>query len=244
VTVGPDLTNNGGSDAFVAKLNAAGTALVYCGYIGGLSSDSASAIAVNASGNAYVIGATQSTQTTFPETGGPDLTHNGDNDAFIAKVNASGSALSYCGYIGGENYDVVEAVAVDGSGNAYVTGYTASTEGTFPDAVGPDLTFNGGLDAFVAKVNSAGTSLAYCGYIGGSADDRGMSVAVDASGNAYLTGSTLSTEASFPETVGPDLTRTAVRTPSWPRSIPPVRRFSTAAISAAERRAGQRHRRR
>ncbi len=206
VTVGPDLTFNGGNDAFVAKVNAAGTALLYCGYIGGSGTDFGFGIAVDSSGNAYVTGSTDSTQATFPVTVGPDLTSNGGNDAFVAKVNAAGTALLYCGYIGGSGEDVGRGIAVDSSGNAYITGYTASTEATFPVTVGPDLTYNGGTDAFVAKVNAAGTALVYCGYIGGSSFDQGYGIAVDSSGNAYVAGYTNSTEATFPVTVGPDLT--------------------------------------
>ena len=208
VTVGPDLTfnNPGLSDAFVAKVNAAGTALVYCGYIGGSDDDFGNAIAVDGSGNAYVTGYTFSTEATFPKTVGPDLTSNGLSDAFVAKVNAAGTALVYCGYIGGSNDDQGNGIAVDGSGNAYVTGFTASTQATFPVTVGPDLTSNGLDDAFVAKVNAGGTALAYCGYIGGSGVDQGNGIAVDSAGNAYVTGITASTQTTFPVTLGPDLT--------------------------------------
>jgi len=207
-TVGPDLTFNGVSDAFVAKVNAAGTALVYAGYIGGSGDDAGFGIAVDGSGNAYVTGRTFSDEATFPVTVGPDLTFNGaDVDAFVAKVNAAGTALVYAGYIGGSGNDSGYGIAVDGSGNAYVTGRTTSFEATFPVTVGPDLIYNGGPegDAFVAKVNAAGTALVYAGYIGGSASDAGYGIAVDRSGNAYVTGGTSSSEATFPETVGPDL---------------------------------------
>jgi uncharacterized repeat protein (TIGR02543 family) len=208
VTVGPDLTYNGGEDAFVAKVNASGTALVYCGYIGGSSGDLGYGIAVDAAGNAYVTGYTQSTQATFPVLYGPDLTYNGGwCDAFVAKVNASGTTLVYCGYIGGSDIDKGTGIAVDGEGNAYVTGITYSTEATFPVLYGPDLTHNGGYyNAFVAKVNPSGTSLLYCGYIGGSGGDEGWGIAVDGEGNAYVTGITFSHEDTFPVTVGPDLT--------------------------------------
>jgi hypothetical protein len=205
--VGPDVVYNGGSyDAFVAKVNAAGTALVYCGYIGGDAAEFGTGITVDTSGNAYVVGYTASTQSTFPVTVGPDLIHNGDDDVFVAKVNASGTALVYCGYIGGAAGDYAAGIAVDSGGNAYVVGGTRSTQSTFPVTVGPDLIYNGGLyDAFVAKVNAAGTALVYCGYIGGGAYDFGAGIAVNAGGNAYVVGGTKSSEATFPVAVGPDL---------------------------------------
>jgi hypothetical protein len=205
VVVGPDLTGSP-SDAFVAKVNASGTALVYCGYIGGSSSDIGYGIAVDNLGNAYITGDTSSTEATFPVVLGPDLTSNdGPPDAFVAKVNASGTSLVYCGYIGGSGMDTGCSIAVDGSGNAYVTGYTDSPEWQFPVVVGPDLTLNGsgGLNVFVAKVNDKGTGLDYCGYIGSG---QGFGIAVDGSGNAYVTGQTGETEATFPVVVGPDLT--------------------------------------
>ena len=205
-TVGPDLTSNGDGDAFVAKVNPSGTALDYAGYIGGSSGDIGLGIALDSTGNAYVTGWTDSTEATFPVTGGPDLTFNGGAvDAFVAKVNSAGTALDYAGYIGGSSGDSGFGIAVDSTGNAYVTGGTASSEATFPVAVGPDLTYNGS-DAFVAKVNALGTALLYAGYIGGSGSDEGNGIAIDSTGNAYVTGKTRSTEATFPVTVGPDLT--------------------------------------
>jgi hypothetical protein len=156
VMVGPDLTfNGGGDDAFVAKVRADGTGLVYCGYIGGAGSfgDSGKGIAVDSFGKAYVTGATSSNQLTFPVKGGPDLTFNGvDEDAFVAKVRADGTGLIYAGYIGGHENDFGFAIAVDAAGSAYVTGGTNSIKG-FPVKVGPDLSFNGGgFDAFVTKI--------------------------------------------------------------------------------------------
>jgi len=155
VTVGPDLTHNGGDrDAFVAKVKADGTGLDYCGYIGGADRDFGNGIAVDGSGNAYITGETKSFESTFPVNDGPDLTHNVDYDAFVAKVSADGTGLDYCGYIGGSGYDNGIGIAVDGSGCAYVTGYTNSDETTegFPVTVGPYLTYNVDYDAFVAKV--------------------------------------------------------------------------------------------
>ena len=95
------------------------------------------------------------TEASFPVTVGPDLTFNGSSDAFVAKVNASGTALVYCGYIGGSGQDFGADIAVDSADNAYVTGQTSSTEASFPVTVGPDLTHNGGFnDAFVAKIGT------------------------------------------------------------------------------------------
>ena len=227
VTVGPDTTYNetgaNDGDAFVAKINSAGTALVYCGYIGGDVDDTARGVAVDSSGYAYVIGYTLSTAATFPDTGGPDLTHNGGADAFVAKVgNTSPYALVYSGYIGGSGIDYGTGIAVDASGSAYVSGYTDSTAATFPVKVGPDVTHNGGYDVFVAKLVPnpiSGTLLnnyVYIGYIGGSGWDRVGSdagperwvnnLAIDSSGYAYVVGYTDSTQATFPDVGGPDLT--------------------------------------
>ncbi len=204
--IGPDLTKNGGFDAFVAKVNPSGTGLIYAGYIGGTGIDSGYGIAVDSAGNAYVTGDTTSTQATFPEKVGPDLTYNGGRDAFVAKVNPSGTGLVYAGYIGGSSVDEGHGIAVDSAGNAYVTGAATSTQATFPEKVGPDLTHNSGRDAFVAKVNPSGTGLVYAGYIGGTGHDDGHGIAVDSAGNAYVSGQTSSSQATFPEKVGPDLT--------------------------------------
>ena len=125
------------------------------------------------------------------------MIHYGAADAFVAKVNAAGTALVYAGYIGGSALDDGRGIAVDGSGNTYVTGRTESTEASFPVLVGPDLTFNGDSDAFVAKVNAAGTALVYAGYIGGSGDDFSLGIAVDGSGNAYVTGGRVPPRRAF-----------------------------------------------
>ena len=182
------------------------TVLVYSGFIGGDGNDSGRGIAVDSSGAAYVTGTTDSTDGSFPETGGPDLVFNGATDAFVAKVAPGGNSLIYAGYIGGNSFEDGNGIAVDSSGAAYVTGTTSSTEATFPVTVGPDVIINGGFsDAFVAKVAPSGTSLTYAGYIGGNDQDLGYGIAVDSSGAAYVTGTTSSTEATFPVVGGPDL---------------------------------------
>src|SRR5262249_56903803 len=141
---------------------------------------------------------------TFAVTVRRGLTNNGGSDAFVAKVNAAGTALVYAGYIGGNRDDIGWGIAVDGAGNAYVTGQTQSGEATFPVTVGPGLTYGGGsLDAFVAKVNAAGTALVYAGYISGGGDDFGYGIAGDGAGNAHAAGDTTPTQAHVPGAVGP-----------------------------------------
>jgi hypothetical protein len=179
-------------DGFVAKLNAAGSALVYATYLGGNGNDDyGSGIAVDAAGNAYVTGYTDSTD--FPLAANPiQSSLGGGADAFVAKINPAGSALVYSTYLGGNGRDWGDAIAVDAAGNAYVTGYTDSTD--FPLAGSPlQSSFDGGGgDAFVAKLNAAGSALAYATYLGGNGYDEGLGIAVDAAGNAYVTGETSS----------------------------------------------------
>src|SRR5207244_496918 len=176
-------------------------------FIGGNNDDEAYGIAVDSSGATYVGGLTDSGASTFPVRTGPDSSYNGGaDDAFVAKVNASGTGLVYLGYIGGNGDDEGLSLAVDSAGEAYITGITNSGSGTFPVKVGPDLSYNGGAyDAFVAKVTQAGTGLVFAGYVGGTGDDQAYGIAVDGSGNAYLTGATDST-SGFPVKTGPDTT--------------------------------------
>jgi hypothetical protein len=205
VTVGPDASYNGGiDDAFVAKVKADGSGLLWAGYIGGAGNDVGNGIAVDQAGHAYLTGSTTSDETSFPVTVGPDTSFNGGYDAFVAKVKADGSGLLWAGYLGGLWQDSGSGIAVDQAGHAYVTGSTASHETSFPVTVGPDTSFNGGLDAFVAKVKADGSGLLWAGYIGGLGDDGGYDIAVDRTGHAYLTGFTKSDQTSFPVTVGPD----------------------------------------
>jgi len=186
-------TNEGWEDVFVTKLNAAGTALVYSTYIGGSDGDEGTAIAVDGSGNAYVTGYTWSTNYDV-KPGAFQTTNGGRRDVFVTKLNATGTALVYSTYIGGNSDEEGRGIAVDGSGNAYVTGYTESTN--YDVTPGAFQTDGGGFypDVFVTKLNAAGTALVYSTYIGGSGDERGHAIAVDGSGNAYVTGYTFSTD--------------------------------------------------
>jgi hypothetical protein len=187
--------------AFVSKLNAAGSALVYSTFLGGSDSDDGLGIAVDASGNAYVTGSTSSSN--FPTTpsafqatlGGPSA-----QNAFVSKLNATGSALLYSSYLGGSNSDEGLGIAVDASGSAYVTG--SATSLNFPTTPGAVQTMFGGgpSDAFVTKVNAIGSALLYSTYLGGSGVDVGNGIAVDPLGYAYVTGETRS--VNFPTTPG------------------------------------------
>ena len=194
-------TLGGFSDAFVAKLNptAAGPAsLVYSTYLGGSGNDEGRGLAVDAGGNAYVTGRTSSTD--FPTTTGAfQTTAGGLGDAFVTKLDPTGSALLYSTYLGGSGADESFAIAVDPGGNAYVTGFASSTN--FPTTTGAFQSALGGFaDAFVTKLNSLGSGLVYSTYLGGSEQDQGRGLAVDPGGNAYVTGFTAST--NFPTTTG------------------------------------------
>jgi hypothetical protein len=185
--------SGGGVDAFVAKLNVSGNALLYCTYLGGSWDDRAFGIAVDAGGNAYVTGWTYSPN--FPTTSGArQRVPGGGRDAFVSKLSPSGSGLVYSTYLGGSGYDSGNAIALDGSGPAYVAGETTSTN--FPVANGFRMSNQGRQDAFISKLNSTGSGLVWSTYLGGSGDDRAAALAVDSSGNAYVTGSTGS--ANFP----------------------------------------------
>jgi hypothetical protein len=178
-------------DAFVTKINAAGNALVYSTYLGGNGNEQARGLAVDSAGSAYVTGFTDSTN--FPTANAFDATigSNGD-DAFVTKLNAAGNALVYSTYLGGnESAEFGQAITVDSAGNAYVTGSTFSDD--FP-TVNPIQAANAGgsTDAFLSKLNAAGSALVYSTYLGGGDNDSGEGIKVDAAGNAYLGGDTFS----------------------------------------------------
>lgn len=185
------------SDAFVTKLNPAGSALVYSTYLGGSDSDSGQGIALDDSGNAYVTGSTLST--IFPTAAPLQATGNGGADAFVTKVNPDGTGLVYSTYLGGTDGDFGQAIAVNTAGNAYVTGYTFSTN--LP-TVNPYKAANAGsADVFVAELDAAGSALVYSTYFGGAGVDRAFALALDESGDVFITGDTVSS-LDFPVTAG------------------------------------------
>lgn len=186
-------------DAFVAKLNREGTALVYSTYLGGHGSDLGLAVAVDSSGSAYVTG--QTTSTDFPTTPGSFQTSpGGGNNVFVTKLSPAGNVLSYSTYLGGSGNQRANAIAVDSAGSAYVTGKTSSAD--FPTSTSA---FQRGLrgfeDAVVAKLSATGSTLVYSTLLGGDGNtDEGFGIAVDATGFAYVAGHTAS--INFPVSIG------------------------------------------
>jgi uncharacterized protein (TIGR03437 family) len=189
--------SNAGS--FVTKLNATGTMLAYSTYLDNVRAE-AYAIAVDDAANAYVAGTTFSTD--FPTTPGAFQTVlGGSNDAFLAKLNATGSAFVYSTFLGGSDIESASSVAVDHSGNVYITGGGKSVDfPTTPGAFQTEKAPGESEDAFVAKVNAAGSQLVYASYLGGSGAEGAFDIVIDGSTNAYLTGITSSTD--FPSTSG------------------------------------------
>jgi hypothetical protein len=178
-------------NAFVTKLSADGTALVYSTYLGG-GVDEGFGIAVDSSGSAYVTGYTYSTS--FPTKNPLQANLAGDSDIFITKFSPAGNTLVYSTYLGGSDLDEAFGIAVDASGSAYITGKTRSND--FPTVNAFQPTFGGGNeDAFVAKINPAGSALVYSTYLGGSGSEGNLSrIALDSAGDAYVVGSTDSTD--------------------------------------------------
>lgn len=195
-----DETLNGSSDVFVVKVNPIGSDLDYATFLGGSSSQVSFDIAVDGAGSAYITGWTDSSD--FPTTPGAfDSGRDGYSDAFVTKMNPTGSSLAYSSFLGGSGSEQGIGIGLDGMGSAYITGWTDSSD--FPVTPGAfDEIFNDGSDdAFVIKVNPNGSSLTYATFLGGSVDaDGGHSIAVDGLGNAYMTGRTNSSD--FPITLG------------------------------------------
>jgi hypothetical protein len=183
-------------DAFVTAFNSSGAGLLYSTYLGGSDEDQAYAIALDSKGDAFVAGETLSAN--FPNTPGLiQAAHHASYDGFVAALNPGGSALLYSTLLGGSSDDYACGIALDSAGNAYVSGYTGSTD--FPHTAGVlQPASAGGYDAFVAKIAPLGTALVYSSFLGGSGDDYALPIAVDNGGNVYITGDTTST--NFPVT--------------------------------------------
>jgi Beta-propeller repeat len=191
-------------DAFVTRLSPAGSALVYSTYLGGSAGDFAHGVAVDTEGNAYVAGATGSTN--FPTANPIQSTLAGGDDAFVTKLAPSG-ALLFSTYLGGSSNEMANGVAVDSAGSAVIGGWTLSVDFPTVNALQPKskgaprpAPFAPLETAFVTKLSPSGSAFAYSTYLGGSGGDEGNGIAVDPAGSAYLVGFTYSTD--FP-TVDP-----------------------------------------
>ena len=197
-------------DCFITRLSSGGNAISFSTYLGGTVLDACSSIALDSSGNIYVTGATNSAN--FPSTEGSfQRTFRGGRgsypvlksaDGFVAKLNGNATQLLYATFFGGNGEEGGTSIAVDGDGNAYVTGSTNSTFG-FPLSAGAAQTRYAGSggnvevglgDAFVLKFDSTGSNLIYGTLLGGTRDDVAYGIAVDKQGAAYITGSTLSSD--------------------------------------------------
>jgi hypothetical protein len=170
--------------------------LIYSTYLGGSGTDAGNDVKLDSSGNIYVTGSTNSPSFA----GQTKSTDAGSQDVFVAKLNSTGTVIDYLTYIGGSGTETAAAIALDSSGDAYVTGSTTSTD--LPTTTGAvETTYGGGSsDGFVAKLNAAGSSIAYATYLGGSSSDAASAIAVDSNGNAYVVGETES--SNFPTSSG------------------------------------------
>jgi photosystem II stability/assembly factor-like uncharacterized protein len=203
---------------FLTKLNAAGDALIYSTYLGGtIGEQAAFGIAVDSVGNAYLTGITSALN--FPTVNALQPLNGGRDDAFVVKVNSTGSALIYSTYLGGSRDDFGSGIAADSSGNAFVTGMTISRDFPKVNALQPNHG-GGAYDAFVTNINATGSAFIYSTYLGGGLDDFGASISVDAGSNAYVTGNTTSVDfpalnALQPSFSGKTLFKSTNRADNW-----------------------------
>jgi hypothetical protein len=187
-TVNPFQLYQQNCDAFVSKLTPDGDSLIYSTYIGANGQDLAYGLAIDRSGCAYITGITNSTS--YP-TKNPILTDMTNNDAFVTKLAPTGDSLIYSTYLGGNDLEMGYAIAVDKEGQAYVAGYTTSTD--FPMVYSPQAHVYLD-DVFVTKLNPAGSDFRYSTFIAGNMEDRAMALAIDDEGYAYIAGVTRSTD--------------------------------------------------
>ena len=231
VTAGAAQTVFGGmGDGFATKLSPDGHAILYSTYLGGNSWEAIAGIAVDHTGHAHL--ATGSASADFPTTPGAYDRVAGSGDAAVAKLSADGSKFDYSTFVGGtgaSGQEWFQDVAVDGVGNAYLIGQSDETDfPTTPNALLRSL--SGGADAVVVKLNADGSGLLYSTYLGGSGADRGYGIAIDETGNAYITGRTTSTNLptvnplqaanaggydAFLAVVNSDAERAALQLVSW-----------------------------
>ncbi|UCC81204.1 MAG: IPTL-CTERM sorting domain-containing protein [Candidatus Zixiibacteriota bacterium] len=183
-----DSSYNGNEDTFVTKFAPSGNSLIFSTYLGGTNDDSGYSIDVDGDGNAYITGFTNSID--FPTVNPYDSDHNGNWDVFVSKISVLGDSLIYSTYVGGGDYDGAWDIAVGGSGNAYVTGWTQSID--FPMWNAYDSSFNADYDAFVFVLTVNGENLLNSTYFGGNVGDYGNGIAVDSAGNVYIAGGTSS----------------------------------------------------
>ncbi len=184
-------TPGGDADVLLRKISSDGTTFIYNADLGGSYDDVANGIAVDVNGYAYVGGRTESLD--FPTAGSnvfQNVNYDADNAAFVLRVDPTASTLVYSTYVGGSNDDEGYALAIDNSGNAYLTGAASSSD--FPISSGAfQANLKGDYDCFVFKIDNQGNAV-YSTFIGGGSDDEAFGIAVDNSGNAYITGETYS----------------------------------------------------
>jgi hypothetical protein len=193
-----DTVFNGGTDAFILKLDSTGSLLVYSTFVGGIAGELGEAIVVNSNGNAFITGHTTSTD--FPTTPGANQTTKSNSDEiFIVKLSTDGSTLEYSTYLGGDHVDEAYSITIDMSGNAYVTGFTMSTD--FPvtgSALSSSKSGNG--DMFITKINPTGSTLLYSTYINSFGFfDEGFGIALDNDRNVYITGKSSTFDFPLPQ---------------------------------------------
>lgn len=189
-------TYSGAGDIFLTKLSATGTDIVFSTYLGGSGLDAVLGMAIDSSSNIYLAGSTIST--VFRTANAIQNVNRGGMDGWVSKIRGDGSVLLYSTFLGGGGDDACTSVASDASGNAYITGFTRSTN--FPLAGAYQILKSAGSDAFITKINSTGSLIVYSTYLGGDGDDQGNGIALDSGGNAYIAGFTSSSD--FP-TVSP-----------------------------------------
>jgi len=199
--VGPVRT--GVTDVFVSKLDPTGTTLLYSTFLGGSGDDVGNAIAVDSAGNAYVAGNT--TSNNFPVVGAFQSTTRGGNEAFVAKLDPSGSSLVYSTYLGSNGNDFAFGIALDGTGHAYVTGSTDVPSFPNNNAVACSGLKRTGADAFVVKLDATGATVSYCTFIGGAGTDTGNAIAADFAGNVWVAGATTSADLPVLNAIQPSL---------------------------------------